>query len=335
MWRAARCARRWRPRSSWTGATCSIRARRAPPGSRTSRSAVPPIRRTCSGSREIGRTPSRDRRRPGGRRGHAPPPPHVHDAQADAADRQPAVPRASGRRTCARTASTGSCSPAATSPTRSGPTSASGLEYVVEPEPLGTGGAIAYAAREAGISETFVACNGDVLTDLDLTALVAFHRDRGARMTIALHPVDDPSRYGVVATDARRSGHRLHREAAAGHDHGARDQRRHVRRRSGRSGPGPGGPSGVGGVRRLPAAGGPRALRADRRGRLARHRDARELPRREPRAHAPGRPRRSVGGRSIREPSSRRLSSVPDAGSRPARESFRRSSSPGRLSRGA
>ena len=76
------------------------------------------------------------------------------------------------------------------------------LEYVVEPEPLGTGGAIAYAAREAGISETFVACNGDVLTDLDLTALVAFHRDRGARMTIALHPVDDPSRYGVVATDA-------------------------------------------------------------------------------------------------------------------------------------
>jgi mannose-1-phosphate guanylyltransferase len=75
------------------------------------------------------------------------------------------------------------------------------LEYVVEPEPLGTGGAIAYAAREAGISETFVACNGDVLTDLDLTALVAFHRHRRARMTIALHPVDDPSRYGVVATD--------------------------------------------------------------------------------------------------------------------------------------
>jgi mannose-1-phosphate guanylyltransferase len=76
------------------------------------------------------------------------------------------------------------------------------LEYVVEPEPLGTGGAIAYAAREAGVTETFVACNGDVLTDLDLTALVAFHGDRGARMTIALYPVDDPSRYGVVATDA-------------------------------------------------------------------------------------------------------------------------------------
>jgi mannose-1-phosphate guanylyltransferase len=73
------------------------------------------------------------------------------------------------------------------------------LEYVVEPEPLGTGGAIAHAGR--GIGETFVVANGDVLTDLDLTALVAFHRERDARMTIALHPVDDPSRYGVVVTD--------------------------------------------------------------------------------------------------------------------------------------
>lgn len=74
------------------------------------------------------------------------------------------------------------------------------LGYAVEPEPLGTGGAIAFAARE--FSETFVAANGDVLTDLDLSALVAFHRSRGARMTIALHAVDDPSRYGVVATAA-------------------------------------------------------------------------------------------------------------------------------------
>jgi mannose-1-phosphate guanylyltransferase len=75
------------------------------------------------------------------------------------------------------------------------------LEYVVEPEPLGTGGAIAFAAR--GIRETFVVANGDVLTDLDLTALVEFHRDRGSRMTIALHPVADPSRYGVVMTDSQ------------------------------------------------------------------------------------------------------------------------------------
>ena len=69
------------------------------------------------------------------------------------------------------TASTASCSPAATGPTRSGRTSATELEYVVEPEPLGTGGAIAYAAR--GARRDVRRRNGDVLTDLDLTALVA------------------------------------------------------------------------------------------------------------------------------------------------------------------
>jgi NDP-sugar pyrophosphorylase family protein len=73
------------------------------------------------------------------------------------------------------------------------------LEYVVEDEPLGTGGAIAHAAR--GIDEPFLACNGDVLTDLDLTALIEFHASRDARATIALHAVADPSRYGVVVTE--------------------------------------------------------------------------------------------------------------------------------------
>lgn len=77
------------------------------------------------------------------------------------------------------------------------------VEYVVEDEPLGTGGAIAHAAR--GLTETFVACNGDVLTDLDVTALVRLHRERRSRMTLALHRVDDPSRYGVVVTDAENA----------------------------------------------------------------------------------------------------------------------------------
>ena len=71
-------------------------------------------------------------------------------------------------------------------------------EYVVEPEPLGTGGAIRFAG--GGFDSTFLVCNGDILTDLDLTALVAFHRERDARATIALTPVDDPSRYGLVLT---------------------------------------------------------------------------------------------------------------------------------------
>ena len=73
------------------------------------------------------------------------------------------------------------------------------LSYVVEDHPLGTGGAIENAARE--IDETFLVCNGDVLTDLDVSGLIAFHQARGAQATIALHPVDDPSRYGLVRTD--------------------------------------------------------------------------------------------------------------------------------------
>ena len=76
------------------------------------------------------------------------------------------------------------------------------LTYIVEDEPLGTGGAIAYAAREVGVDDTFLAMNGDTLTDLDIGALIGLHRTRKAEGTLALTPVDDPSRFGVVPTDA-------------------------------------------------------------------------------------------------------------------------------------
>jgi mannose-1-phosphate guanylyltransferase len=75
------------------------------------------------------------------------------------------------------------------------------LTYAVEPEPLGTAGGIGFAARHAGIDDRFLVVNGDVLTDLDLDALVRFHAARGAQATIHLHPVEDPSRFGVVPTD--------------------------------------------------------------------------------------------------------------------------------------
>lgn len=75
------------------------------------------------------------------------------------------------------------------------------LHYAVEPEPLDTAGAVAFAARAAGITETFVVVNGDVLTDLNISALIAFHEERRAEGTIALHPVKDPSAFGVVPTD--------------------------------------------------------------------------------------------------------------------------------------
>jgi mannose-1-phosphate guanylyltransferase len=79
------------------------------------------------------------------------------------------------------------------------------LHYAVEPEPLDTAGAVRFAALEAGMGaddDTFLVLNGDVLTDLDIGAMVASHRAAGAEATLALTEVDDPSRYGVVPTDA-------------------------------------------------------------------------------------------------------------------------------------
>ena len=74
------------------------------------------------------------------------------------------------------------------------------LRFVVEHEPLGTAGGIRFAAE--GINERLIVCNGDVLTDLDLSAFVAFHEARGAEATISLTRVDDPSAFGVVPTRA-------------------------------------------------------------------------------------------------------------------------------------
>ena len=89
------------------------------------------------------------------------------------------------------------------------------ITYAVEPEPLDTAGAIRFAALEAGVDDTFIVVNGDVLTDLDIDALVAFHRASGAEGTIHLTPVDDPSTFGVVPTDDDGRVRRVHREAAA------------------------------------------------------------------------------------------------------------------------
>jgi mannose-1-phosphate guanylyltransferase len=75
------------------------------------------------------------------------------------------------------------------------------VHYAVEPEPLDTAGAIAFAARESGVDDTFVVANGDIVTDLDVAALVATHRASGAKGTIHLTPVDDPSAFGVVEVD--------------------------------------------------------------------------------------------------------------------------------------
>jgi mannose-1-phosphate guanylyltransferase len=77
-----------------------------------------------------------------------------------------------------------------------------GIRYVAEPQPLGTAGAIRFAADELGdlLESPFLALNGDVLTDLDLTALLREHEARGARATLGLYPVEDSSAYGLVRT---------------------------------------------------------------------------------------------------------------------------------------
>ena len=70
----------------------------------------------------------------------------------------------------------------------------------VEAEALGTAGAIRFAAQQMRLEETFLVLNGDVLTDLDIGALVEFHKQHEAEATIALQAVSDPSRFGVVRT---------------------------------------------------------------------------------------------------------------------------------------
>jgi mannose-1-phosphate guanylyltransferase len=70
------------------------------------------------------------------------------------------------------------------------------IRYVEEPTPLGTGGALRYAGEL--LDERFLMLNGDVLADFDLSAQLAQHEQTGARATIALYPVEDPSMYGLV-----------------------------------------------------------------------------------------------------------------------------------------
>src|SRR3954468_11640015 len=75
------------------------------------------------------------------------------------------------------------------------------VRYVVEPMPLGTGGAIPCAGDS--LTDSVVVFNGDVLTDIDLAAVLRLHRQRKAKATIVLTPVDNPRAYGLVETDAR------------------------------------------------------------------------------------------------------------------------------------
>jgi mannose-1-phosphate guanylyltransferase len=75
------------------------------------------------------------------------------------------------------------------------------LTNTVEDTPLGTAGAVKNA--EKYLDDTFLVLNGDIFTDLDIMAMVGFHLEREAKVTIALTPVDDPTSYGLIETNAQ------------------------------------------------------------------------------------------------------------------------------------
>ena len=73
-----------------------------------------------------------------------------------------------------------------------------GIAYVEEPEPLGTAGPLRLAADQGLLDDRFLVLNGDLLADLDLSALIRAHEENDAVATLALHEVADPSSYGLV-----------------------------------------------------------------------------------------------------------------------------------------
>jgi len=74
------------------------------------------------------------------------------------------------------------------------------LSYVAEDTPLGTAGAVKNAEKH--VDEAFLVLNGDIFTDLDITAMIEYHRQRKATATLALTPVEDPTAYGLIETNA-------------------------------------------------------------------------------------------------------------------------------------
>src|SRR5215212_3816684 len=75
------------------------------------------------------------------------------------------------------------------------------IEYSVEESPLGTAGSVRLATQGLRFDETFLVISGDALCDIDLGALIAFHQERKAAVTIGLKSVDNPLEFGIVVTD--------------------------------------------------------------------------------------------------------------------------------------
>ena len=104
------------------------------------------------------------------------------------------------------------------------------LDYSVEEVPAGTAGSVKLV--EPYLDETFLVVSGDALTDMDLTSLIEFHRNKGAMATLALKRVPDPLEFGVVITGRGRPHRALPREADLGRGVLRHDQHRHLRARA-------------------------------------------------------------------------------------------------------
>ena len=87
------------------------------------------------------------------------------------------------------------------------------LSYSYETEPLGSGLAVKQAARD--FDGAFFVCNGDVITDLDLSAMLELHHESGATLSISLSSVDRPQRLRRRRARRRRPHRALRREAGA------------------------------------------------------------------------------------------------------------------------
>jgi len=72
------------------------------------------------------------------------------------------------------------------------------IRYSLEDQPLGTAGPIKLASHMIRLNDTFIAMNGDVISEIDLTKMLKQHQRTDASVTDALHEVDDPTRFGVV-----------------------------------------------------------------------------------------------------------------------------------------
>ncbi len=79
------------------------------------------------------------------------------------------------------------------------------ISYSLEDHPLGTGGPIKLASRRLKPKSTFIAMNGDIITDIDLKQMLTHHKESKATVTDALHEVHDPTRFGVVQLDAEKT----------------------------------------------------------------------------------------------------------------------------------